>query len=208
MTPLRSARGNDRLLPAGPVSDVTDAELIAGDAETFGVLFDRHARPLHRYCAARVGPEVAEDLVSETFCLAFRQRDRYDPSHSGALPWLYGIATNLVRRRRRQESTRYRTMARAAGTDVSSDDPAQRAINRIHAVGYARLLNKALAEMPRKQRDVLLLYALADLGYEEIATALSVPVGTVRSTLHRARKRLQAVLPDHARPQAPGETIR
>ncbi|MEV6443931.1 RNA polymerase sigma factor [Amycolatopsis sp. NPDC051716] len=187
---------------------MTDAELIAGDAETFGVLFDRHARPLHRYCAARVGPEVAEDLVSETFCLAFRQRDRYDPSHSGALPWLYGIATNLVRRRRRQESTRYRTMARAGGTGVSSDDPAQRAINRIHAVGYARLLNKALAEMPRKQRDVLLLYALADLGYEEIATALSVPVGTVRSTLHRARKRLQAALPDHARPQAPGETIR
>ena len=208
MTPLRSVGASDRLPPAGGSADVTDAELIAGNAETFGVLFDRHARRLHRYCAARVGPDGAEDLVSEAFGLAFRQRDRYDRNFPDALPWLYGIATNLVRHRRRQESARYRTMARAFGAAVSSDEPEQRAINRTHAEGYADLITETLAKMPRRQRDVLLLYALADLGYQEIATALSVPVGTVRSTLHRARKRLQAALPDHARPDALGKTNR
>ncbi|MDT7725407.1 MAG: hypothetical protein QOI21_1983 [Actinomycetota bacterium] len=208
MTPLQSVGANDRPPSADLPSDVTDAELIAGDAATFGVLFDRHARRLHRYCAARVGPATAEDLVSEAFCLAFKQRDRYDPSHPDALPWLYGIATNLVRRRWRQESTLYRAMAKASGIRVSSDEPTQQAIDRTHANGYARLITETLAKMPRKQRDVLMLYALADFGYQEIATALSMPVGTVRSTLHRARKRLQTVLPDHARPHTLGEMSR
>jgi RNA polymerase sigma-70 factor (ECF subfamily) len=199
---------NDRLPSAGVFPEATDAELVAGDAGTFGVLFDRHARRLHRYCAGRVGPDVAEDLVSEVFCLAFKRRDRYDATRQDALPWLYGIATNLVRRRWRQESARYRAMAQAGEDHVGSDEPTQQAIDRIDAGGYTRLITETLAKMPGKQRDVLLLYALADLDYQEIAAALSIPLGTVRSTLHRARKRLQRALPAHARPHHLGEKAR
>lgn len=186
--------------------DISDAELIAGDVSHFGVLFDRHARRLHRYCAGRVGPDVAEDLVAELFYVAFKHRDRYDGGQRDALPWLYGIATNLLRRRSRQESTRYRALARAGLDVVSSDEPERQAVDRTDANGYMRLITTALAKMPRRQRDVLLLYALADLDYQEIATALDIPIGTVRSALHRARKRLQDVLPNHARPTASRET--
>jgi RNA polymerase sigma-70 factor, ECF subfamily len=88
---------------------------------------------------------------------------------------------------------------------VGGDEPAQRAVERTDAAGYVRLITSALEQMPRRQRDVLMLYALADLDYVEIATALGIPVGTVRSALHRARKRLRDVLPAHANVSASQE---
>jgi RNA polymerase sigma factor (sigma-70 family) len=124
---------------------------------------------------------------AELFYVAFKHRDRYDGGQRDALPWLYGIATNLLRRRSRQESTRYRALARAGLDVVSSDEPAQQAVDRTDAKGYMRLITTALARMPRRQRDVLLLYALADLDYQEIATALDIPIGTVRSVSFAAR---------------------
>jgi RNA polymerase sigma factor (sigma-70 family) len=202
MTPLRSVGASD---PPTAEPTLSDAELIAGDAEQFGVLFDRHAGSLHRYCASRVGPDTAEDVVADVFCLAFKQRDRYDADRRNALPWLYGIATNLLRRRWRQEVGRYRAMARVNPSLAGADEPAQRAIERTDATGYVRLITSTLEQMPRRQRDVLMLYALADLDYVEIATALGIPIGTVRSTLHRARKRLRDVLPAHANVSAAQE---
>lgn len=195
MTSLRSVRDGDPPVLGLPGSD---AELVAGDAEQFGVLFDRYAGELHRYCAGRVGAGVAEDVVADVFCLAFKQRDRYDAGRVNALPWLYGIATNLLRRRWRQEVAQYRAMAKVVPPLAGSDEPAQRAVERTDATEYVRLITSALEQMPRRQRDVLLLFALADLDYVEIATALEIPVGTVRSALHRARKRLRDVLPAHA----------
>ncbi|QKV80330.1 RNA polymerase sigma factor [Amycolatopsis sp. Hca4] len=192
MTSLRSVGDSD------PPVVGSDAELVTGDAEQFGLLFDRHAGALHRYCAGRVGAEVAEDVVADVFCVAFKQRDRYDADRANALPWLYGIATNLLRRRWRQEAARYRAMAKAVPPLAGGDEPALRAVERTHAAEYVRLITSALGQMPRRQRDVLLLFALADLDYGEIATALAIPVGTVRSALHRARKRLRDVLPAHA----------
>ncbi|MEO6082654.1 MAG: sigma-70 family RNA polymerase sigma factor [Umezawaea sp.] len=193
---------------AGSAPDVSDSALITGDTDEFGALFDRHAGRLHQYCARRVGSDAAQDVVSEVFCLAFKHRDRYDTGQRDALPWLYGIATNLLRRRWRQEATRYRTLARVGQVAISSEEPAQQAIDRIDATGYVRMITTTLAKMPRRQRDVLMLYALADLDYAEIATALDIPIGTVRSTLHRARKQLRKSLPDHAHPRTSEETIR
>lgn len=190
MTSLRSVGDSD---PPG-----SDAELVTGDAEQFGVLFDRYAGVLHRYCAGRVGAAVAEDVVADVFCLAFKQRDRFDAGRVDALPWLYGIATNLVRRRWRQEVARYRAMAKVVPPLAGGDEPALRAVERTHAAEYVQLISSALEKMPRRQREVLLLFALADLGYGEIATALGIPIGTVRSALHRARTRLRDVLPAHA----------
>ena len=78
------------------------------EPERFAVLFDRHAPHIYRYLARCAGPQVADDLVAETFLAAFAKRDRYDLGHADARPWLYGIATNLVGQHHRDEARQYR----------------------------------------------------------------------------------------------------
>jgi len=73
------------------------------DPDLFAVIFDRHAPHVHRYLARRLGREAADDLVGETFLVAFGKRQRYDTGRADARPWLYGIATNLVGQHRRDE---------------------------------------------------------------------------------------------------------
>ncbi|MBE1488470.1 RNA polymerase sigma factor [Plantactinospora soyae] len=161
------------------------------DAGDLAGLFDRYARELLRYCARRVGDDVAEDVVAETFLLAYERRERYDPGKGAVLPWLYGIATNLLRRHLRTEIRLLRT---AAPIDVVAEGPALRSAERVDAQRSVARLRVVLAELPRRQRDVLMLYAVADLEYGEIATALDIPLGSVRSALHRARTKVRAVL--------------
>src|ERR1044072_5605624 len=84
-------------------------------AVEFGRLFDDHAPALHRYLARRVGPDAAHDLVSETFVVALNRRHTYDPSRGVVRSWLYGIATNLLRRQVREEVRGLRAVARSAG---------------------------------------------------------------------------------------------
>ncbi|MFI0354628.1 RNA polymerase sigma factor [Actinomadura sp. 9N407] len=183
--------------PDGPgdPGDADDAELIERSLlapETFAVLFDRYASRVHRYLARRVGPDEADDLVSGTFLAAFEQRRRFDParSGSGALPWLLGIATNQMRGHWRAEARRWKTLARARPEGAEAS-PAERVAARVDAGVAARSLTGALAAMQPGDRDALLLLAWADLTYAEIATALEIPVGTVRSRIHRARGRLR-----------------
>ncbi|MFL6075636.1 MAG: RNA polymerase sigma factor [Mycobacteriales bacterium] len=174
----------------------TDAELIAESwraPDVFAAIFDRHARTLYRYLGRRVGRETADDLLGETFLIAFDRRHRYDPDQPNALPWLYGIATNLLRRHWRAEARRYEALARA-GAHVAMEAPDDEVTDRVVARAAAPELAAGLAGLARRDRDVLLLYAWADLGYAEIATALGIPVGTVRSRLHRARARLRTAL--------------
>ena len=113
----------------------------------FAAVFDRHYEAVHRYLARRMGPDLADDLAAETFTTAFDVRCRYDTAHPDALPWLFGIATNLV-----------------------------------------------LMRLSAGERDVLLLFAWGDLRYDEIALALRIPIGTVRSRLHRARRRVRELV--------------
>jgi RNA polymerase sigma-70 factor (ECF subfamily) len=164
-------------------------------------LFQRYGPELLRYCLRRVGPDHAEDVVAETFLSAYSARHRYDPTRSGSvLPWLYGIATNHLRRHRRAEIRAYRAAARA-GNAPSADGPdilAQRAVERVDAHQARGRLAAVLAGLPRRQRDVLLLHAVAELEYAEIAVALDIPVGTVRSALHRARAKVRAALHNDA----------
>ena len=89
----------------------TDAAIIERSLtqpEAFATIFDRYSDDIHRYVARRLGAEIADDLMSETFIIAFRRRNRYDVSHPAARPWLYGIATNLVGNHRRSEARRWR----------------------------------------------------------------------------------------------------
>lgn len=165
------------------------------EPEVFAVIFDRHAPVIHRYLARRLGREAADDLVGETFLAAFRRRNRYDPTHSDARPWLYGIATHLVAQHRREEARGYRLLARL------TPDPAQHShTDRVDAVvdaGSTRAaLLAALAKLKPGDRDVLLLYAWESLRYEDVAAALSIPVGTVRSRLARARRQVREALGD------------
>ena len=155
-------------------------------------MFDRYGAELLRYCARRVGPDHAEDVVADTFLTAHANFRRYDPNRS-PLPWLYGIATNLLRRHRRDEVQAYRALART-GVLKDGGDEWDRATERMDARRSRQRLAKALASLSVKQRDALLLFAVAQLEYEEIAVALQMPVGTVRSTLHRARAKVRTAL--------------
>ena len=158
------------------------------EPDRFAAVFDRHAAHIHRYLARRVGREVADDLVAETFLVAFGKRGRYDGGYRDARPWLYGIATNLVGQHRREEVRRWR---RARDLAAGPFDESGRVLGDLTARSIRPLLTEVLAELPGRDRDVLLLIACEDLTYEEVARALCIPVGTVRSRLHRARAQLR-----------------
>jgi RNA polymerase sigma-70 factor (ECF subfamily) len=163
------------------------------EPELFAALFDRHAVAVHGYLARRVG-DLADDLLSETFLIAFRRRATYREVHAEVRPWLLGIATNVLHAHHRAERRRYRALARAAGTrENQPDDPGESA-DRLTAQALRGPLAEALAGLAARDRDVLLLVAWGGLSYEEVAAVLDVPVGTVRSRLHRARRRTRAAL--------------
>ncbi|MFG2949359.1 RNA polymerase sigma factor [Streptomyces adustus] len=174
----------------------SDASVVEKSWETpdvFAVLFDRYADDIHRYVARRLGVDAADDLMAETFVIAFQRRRRYDLTQTQARPWLYGIATNLVGRHRRVEARRLRALSRAAayGGDTEGEPMEDRIAERDSAERAARVLAGALAELPARHRDVLLLVAWGGLDYTETARSLGIPVGTVRSRLHRARAQLR-----------------
>jgi RNA polymerase sigma-70 factor (ECF subfamily) len=170
--------------------------------ERFAVLFDRHAAAIHRYIARRLGPDAADDLVAEAFLVAFQRREAYDAANADARPWLYGIATNLIRRRHRDEIRLLRAIARAR-ENPATEPMADQVAGRVAAWAVRRQLVSALGRLPRSQRDVLLLVATG-LSHEETAVALGVPLGTVASRLARARRKVRAELGGVNPIEAPG----
>jgi RNA polymerase sigma-70 factor (ECF subfamily) len=174
----------------------SDAELIAGslsDPRVFAGLFDRHYAAIARFLRRRLEWSLADELASETFVQAFDGRGRYDVSRADARPWLFGIASNLLSGHRRREERRLRAFARAGQVHEEMrglDDVDE----RVDAAALAPALAAALTTLGAGDRAVLLLYAWEDLSYEDISVALGVPVGTVRSRLHRARERVRAEL--------------
>lgn len=181
-----------------PPSEQEDDASIIGDSvrrpERFAAIFDRHAPHIQRYLARRLGRQIADDLVAETFLVAFGKRGRYDLARPNARPWLYGIATNLVSQHHRDEVREYRLRAAIVPDPhpVSHDD---RVATRVSAQARHRELAAALSNLTPGDRDVLLLIAWEGLSYEEVALALTIPVGTVRSRLNRARQQVRATLP-------------
>ena len=172
------------------LSDLDCLALSLSEPQAFELIFERHFAAVHSYLHRRAGADVADDLAAETFALAFERRASCRANGS-TLPWLYGIATNLLRRRWRAERTQLRAYGRS-GVDRAIDHE-EEAVARLDGATLHARLSKALEAMPQRQRDALLLYALADLSYEEIALALDVPLGTVRTWVHRARKVAQRV---------------
>lgn len=173
--------------------EASDAELWArsreGDPEAFAVLFDRHARAIYNYCFRRLGDwSAAEDALSIVFLEAWRRRDQELPPDK-VLAWLYGVATNVVRNRRRAERRFQAALRRmpAAPSQPPFDEDADARLDDARNMRDALAL---LARLPKHEQDVLVLCAWSGLSYEDASVALGVPVGTVRSRLSRARRRL------------------
>lgn len=162
-------------------------------AGEFADIYERHFTEIHRYIAGRLGRDVADDIAADTFVIALRKRDGFDPRRGTVRAWLYGIATNLVARQQRAEQRRYRALARAAARDLA-DGHEERVVSWVAAEGLQPQIAGALAGLSREERDVLLLVALADFSHEEISQALGIPYGTVGSRLNRARKKIRTAL--------------
>ncbi|HEY6739130.1 MAG TPA: phosphoribosylaminoimidazolesuccinocarboxamide synthase, partial [Actinopolymorphaceae bacterium] len=172
----------------------SDAELIEEslvDAGRFGEIFDRHAQAVFRFLGRRIGPDDAGDLLSEVFLAAFASRGRYDRTRPSARPWLYGIASNLLGKHHRHRAAELRALERVLDR-ADPHDHADAVTASVDAQVALRAVAKVLAELPTIERDALLLFAGEDLTYREVAAALGVPTGTVRSRLNRVRQRLRA----------------
>ncbi|MFC7384260.1 RNA polymerase sigma factor [Sphaerisporangium rhizosphaerae] len=184
--------GAQALLEGSAADDSTVIARSLEQPEMFAVVFDRHADEMFRYAARRLGAELAEDVVAETFLVAFRQRARYDLARPDARPWLYGITTNVASQHRRAERRRTRAAARVAADRPGTFD--ERSDERVAAQQLQPRLARALGALSARERDLLLLVAWADLSYEDVAEALGIPAGTVRSRLHRVRVKLRRAL--------------
>ncbi|GAA3583028.1 RNA polymerase sigma factor [Nonomuraea rosea] len=161
--------------------------------DAFTAVFDAHYAEIRRYLGRRVGLDVAEDLAAETFLIAFRRRELFDASSGEVRPWLYGIATNLIRRHRRAELRHYRALART-GPPPDDDGHDQRVVDRLTAGVTVGRLAGLLAGLSTGERDVVLLVAYGGLSYAEVAGALNVAEGTVASRLSRARTKMREAL--------------
>lgn len=171
----------------------TDAELIAaslGEPELFAGIFDRHYAAVGGFLRRRLGHALADELAAETFLRAFDARGRYDVSRADARPWLFGIAAHLLSHHRRDEERRLRAFARAP-MPLDRDRGLEEIDARLDAGMIAAALSAALAGLVAEDREVLLLFAWAELTYREIAEALTIPIGTVRSRMHRAREHVR-----------------
>jgi RNA polymerase sigma-70 factor (ECF subfamily) len=170
----------------------SDADVIAESLarpQAFAAIFDRHFDIVHGHLARRVGPDHADDLTANTFVVAFERRATFRAQAGvSARPWLFGIATNLMR-------NEWRAERRALGAVVALG-----AVGRDTGAEPSTLgLGDALAALDADHRDVLALHAWEGFSYEEMAVALGIKVGTVRSRLSRARTRLRPLLaPDPA----------
>jgi RNA polymerase sigma-70 factor (ECF subfamily) len=180
----------------------------SGDAEAFGDLYERHAHAVQSYCLWRTADlQAAEDATATVFLEAWRKRGRLTLSTDSAAALLLGIANNVVRRQWRSQR-RYRdALARMRSVGLTPNDLEAEAIARLDAIRQLREGGEAIRGLPRREREVLALLAWGDLSYGEIAEALGLPVGTVRSRLARARTRLGDAFPDPTAARPAEETL-
>ena len=175
----------------------SDAEVIACSLESpaaFGELFDRHATTMFRYFVRRVGPDDADSLLGELFGIAFEKRHGFDTERPQARPWLYGIASNLLARHRQREARRLAATARLVNSSTAPADLLAEVDGRLDASRRWPDVAAAIATLSPAERDTLLLFAWEGMPYEEIAAALDVPIGTVRSRMNRARAHLRELV--------------
>jgi RNA polymerase sigma-70 factor (ECF subfamily) len=192
---LQSLNGKTPSMALG----ATDAEVIAAcaaDPLRFAEIFDRHYAAVFGFAARRVGHDQAGEVASETFLRAFARRGSYRRDAEDALPWLYGIASNLVLHERRRFARYLAAVERlGAGPPPSDPDGGFTAVDRrLDAPGDWARMRAALLALGDVDRELLLLVTWDELSYAEAAVVLDLPAGTVRSKLNRAKARLRELL--------------
>ncbi|MFI6520935.1 RNA polymerase sigma factor [Spirillospora sp. NPDC050679] len=176
-----------------------------GDERAFGELFNRHSRTVYNYCFRRTADwSAAEDLTAMVFMETWRRRSHVRLSQDSLLPWLYGVATNALHNHRRSLRRHRAALARVRSRPATPNDAAT-AASRLEAEREMREVLDSVKKLPRGDQEVLALCVWEGLGYAEAAAALGVPVGTVRSRLARARKRLKQHI-EPARADVPRRT--
>ena len=192
----RSQRAPAPVAAAAEGACPSDADVITAsqaDPERFAAIFDRHAAEIHRYAARRLGRQAAADVVSEVFLAAFRNRGRYHADRADARPWLYRIAAKVISQQLRAEGWRAHMLA-AAPVPPPADFPADDIGDRISAERLRPVMFRVLSGLNAADRELVLLVAWAELSYEQVAQALEIPIGTVRSRLHRIRVKVRRAL--------------
>jgi RNA polymerase sigma factor (sigma-70 family) len=168
------------------------ARASAGDAAAFGALVERHQEVAFRAAWLVVrDPALAEDVAQDAFVRAYRRIGTFRAGEPFR-PWLLRIVTNLALNEVRARGRRAGLLARA--TALTSRDPAPSPDVRAVAGDDAAALLRAIGELPADDRTILHLRFFLDLPEREIAAAIGKPAGTVKSRLHRATRRLRAVV--------------
>jgi RNA polymerase sigma factor (sigma-70 family) len=166
------------------------------DPAALAALFDRYGDRIYNHCFRHLGDWAeAEDATSSVFLEVWRHRRRVRLHDGSALPWLYGVATNVCRNAGRSRRRHLRAVARLPRPAPEADH-AQEVSDRLGSEARMREVLALIAGLPAHEREVLALVAWAGLSYEQAAAALAVPVGTVRSRLSRARARLTQEVSD------------
>ena len=174
----------------------TDAEIIAAsldEPDRFAAIFERHYQAIRRYTQQRAGVDAGEEIAARVFETAFTERRRFDARYQSAAPWLFGIATNLVRKHARAGGAHLRAIARLP-RERSVEFDVDALLDRIDADRLRDAMLAALRALSPRDRDTILLVSWAGLTYEEASIALGVPIGTVRSRLNRARRVLRELM--------------
>ncbi|MFE5326823.1 RNA polymerase sigma factor [Embleya sp. NPDC056575] len=184
------------------ITAISDRELweraCAGDPEAFGVIFDRHSRAIFNHLSRRTASWVeAEDLTSVVFLQAWRHRSAVTLDRDSALPWLLGIARNIAANGGRARR-RYQALKERLPTPSPVPDHAQDVADRVDEERALVALRGSVARLPAHEREVIELCVWSGLDQQAAATALGVAVGTIKSRLHRARRRLGDDLREHA----------
>jgi RNA polymerase sigma factor (sigma-70 family) len=177
-------------------ADATDAELIRHsleDPEEFREVFERHYESVRRFAQRVVGRDAGEEIAAQTFLIAFQRRFTYDFGYRSARSWLFGIAYNVARHHLRAERSQHDLLARVP-SEREATDPIE--TETLDAARLAPILRDALSKLREEQRSPFVLVALGELTYRETADVLAIPVGSVRSRIHRARATLRELLID------------
>ena len=176
----------------------SDAELLVAigndDADSFGVLYDRHAGRVYRHCARQLGTlQDAEDVTAVVFLEAWRHRGTIRIVAGTALPWLLMTATNVSRNHRRS-LRRYRQALSRLPPPEPASDPSEAIVERLAFEASGAPLTKALDSLSSTDRQVVSLCLVAELPYADVADVLGLSHSAVRSRLMRARRTLRAAL--------------
>lgn len=172
-------------------------QCLAGRREAFGQLVERYQHRLYHGLLHALGsPEDAQDIAQEAFVNAFEKLASFK-GQAAFYSWLFRIALNAAvssKRKTRRMSTSVEARRDATGLEPTDENPATEPSYAMDVSDRQRLVRRALAELSEEFRTALVLKEMDGMSYEEIAEVVEVPLGTVRSRIHRARLELRAKL--------------